>query len=76
MFGLVAEDILYLKTDQSSKSIFIDEGLRPFEYDKGGKVVKMSYYQAPEIIYDNRQAATKWAKLAFETAQKAKANKR
>ncbi len=72
MFGLVADDVLYLKTDKSSEGLFIDEGLKPFEYDKGEKVVKMSYYQAPDVIYDDRQAAANWAKLAFQTAQKAK----
>lgn len=72
MFGLVADDTLYLKTDASTEAIFIAAGLRPFEYDKGNKVVKMSYYQAPEIIFDDPLEALKWATLAFETAQSVK----
>lgn len=74
MFGLVADDVLYLKTDKLSEGLFIDKGLKPFEYDKGEKVVKMSYNQAPDVIYDDRQAAANWAKLAFASAQKAKRN--
>ena len=72
MFGLVADDNLYLKTDKSNKDIFIDAGLEPFTYDKGDKVITMSYYQAPEIIYDDPNEATIWAKLAFNAAQRMK----
>ena len=48
MFGLVCEGSLYLKVDDKNKEKFISEGLEPFVYDKGGKPVKMSYYEVPE----------------------------
>ncbi|MCG8377876.1 MAG: TfoX/Sxy family protein, partial [Proteobacteria bacterium] len=51
MIGLIADDMLYLKTDKTTEKKFIDKGLTPFEYDKGNKIVKMSYYPAPEEIY-------------------------
>lgn len=72
MFGLVADDTLYLKADEKTAEYFKSRGLSQFEYDKGGKIVKMSYYLAPEEILDNPEDAALWAKRAFETAFRAK----
>ncbi|MEA1988018.1 MAG: TfoX/Sxy family protein [Pseudomonadota bacterium] len=68
MFGLVAEDVLYLKTDKHSVADFIELNLPPFEYEKKGKSVQMSYYLAPEQIYDDADEAQVWAKKAFDAA--------
>jgi len=72
MFALVADDTLYLKADVTTKDYFIDKQLIPFEYDKGGKKIKMSYYLAPEEIYDDPDEASYWANLAYEAALRAK----
>ncbi len=70
MFALVAEDTLYLKADAENLSFFEDEGLGPFEYNKGGKVVKMSYYLAPDEIMDDCEQAAIWARRSFEAARR------
>lgn len=72
MFALVADDVLYLKADEESAGRFIERGLPAFEYDKGGKKMKMSYYTAPETIFDDPEIAKEWAVLAFEAALRAK----
>lgn len=72
MFGLVADDVLYLKVDAQSEPLFEAEGMSPFMYDKGGKMVKMSYYTAPEAIYDEPSEARQWGQVAFEAAVRAK----
>ena len=68
MFGLVADDVLYLKADSQSENIFSDLNLPPFQYTKNGKTMKMSYYLAPEEIYDDPEIAKEWAVKAFEAA--------
>lgn len=68
MFALVADDTLYLKADDKSKKEFIDKQLTPFEYDKKDKTVKLSYYLAPEEIYEDPEEAYYWARLAFQAA--------
>ena len=65
MFGLVAADVLYLKADAESVPLFEARGLAPFEYIKDGKAMKMSYYQAPEEIFDDPDVAREWAELAY-----------
>lgn len=77
MFGLVADDELYFKTDQQSVERFEERGLCAFEYQKQGKAFKMSYYQAPEEIYDDPEEAQVWANIAFDAAlRSAQKNKR
>ena len=39
MFGLVADDVLYLKVDAQSARLFEDLDLKPFEYVKNGKSI-------------------------------------
>jgi len=70
MFGLVAEDTLYLKADASSRDKFLARGLGPFEYEKNGNRVAMSYYLAPEEILEDPEAARAWAKQAFDVARR------
>jgi DNA transformation protein len=68
MFGLVADDVLYLKVDQQSEPDFIELNLSPFIYNKNGKPVEMSYYTAPEEIYDDMELARIWAHKAYDAA--------
>ncbi len=72
MFGLVADDVLYLKADEESLAAFAKQALKPFEYEKNGKKMKMSYYMAPEVIFDDPEEAREWAVRAFEAALRAK----
>ena len=68
MFALVADDSLYLKADATIAHYFESLGLGQFEYDKGGKVVKMSYYLAPAEIFDDPEQAAIWARRSLEVA--------
>ena len=53
MFALVVDDVLYLKADAELAEQFEAKGLKRFQYVKRGKPMSMSYYQAPEGIYDD-----------------------
>ena len=68
MFGLVADDVLYLKADDQSSNLFQERELSQFEYMKNGKPMKMSYYMAPEEIFDDPEVAEMWAQRAYEAA--------
>ncbi len=71
MFGLVADDTLYLKVDDQSRSTFEAEGLEPFMYVKNGKAMAMSYHQAPAEALENPREMQHWATLAYEAALRA-----
>ncbi|MDM0109690.1 TfoX/Sxy family protein [Variovorax sp. J22R24] len=66
MFGLVSGERLYLKTDEESRAKFEARGLAPFEYMRAGKLTPTSYVEAPAEIYEDREEAARWARLAWE----------
>ena len=76
MFALVADDELFLKADAVSSGVFVEQGLAPFTYQKGGRPMTMSYYRAPEGIFDDPALARDWANRAFDAALRAHANKK
>lgn len=70
MFGLIADDALYLKADQQSAHWFRERGLGPFEYMKKGKPTRLSYYAAPDEMFDDPDEAVRWATRAFDAARR------
>ncbi len=75
MFGIVADDTLYLKADDTNRPDFEAAGLGPFTYTRQGKVAALSYFQAPDETVDDRDALCRWARGAFAVAQRAAAKK-
>ncbi|MFT5610545.1 MAG: DNA transformation protein [Arenicella sp.] len=75
VFGLVADDELCLKADKQSEPLFEENQLTPFEFNKDGKIMQMSYYHAPEQIYHEPEQALVWAEIAYAAALRANAAK-
>jgi len=75
MFGLIADNVLYLKVDNETESEFRDLGLEPFTYNKKGKEFKMSYFQAPEEAIEDDEEMDLWAKKAYNSALRAASQK-
>ena len=76
MFALIADDVLYLKADSETSKKFDEFGLLPFVYNKKGKDVIMSYYQAPDTALEDSEVMQVWADMAYETAIKAASKKK
>ncbi|MDD2759908.1 MAG: TfoX/Sxy family protein [Methylomonas sp.] len=76
MFALVADDTLYLKADAENARFFEEQGLAPFEYQREGKMMKMSYYQAPAEFMEDREQADLWARRSYDAARRAQCNRR
>lgn len=72
MFALVADDTLYLKVDRETEGCFAERGLARFQYHKQGKIVAMSYYEAPDEIYDDPGEAAVWGRRAYDAARRAR----
>ena len=68
MFALVADDVLYLKTDADSRPHFEQHGLPAFSYQRNGKTYEMSYNEAPAEILDSPALMHDWANKAIEAA--------
>ena len=72
LFALVDDDVLYLKADAATKGKFEAEGLGPFTYEGKTGPVAMSYWRAPERLYDDADEMAEWAREAVLAARRAK----
>ena len=76
MFGLIADDVLYLRADAETEPAFADAGSEPFSYPtrEGGHMI-MSYWRAPEEAMDSPDSAIEWARLGLDAARRKAAAK-
>ena len=72
MFALVADNELYLKADADNQQRYLDAGLGPFQYEKNGKLMSMSYYHAPEEALEVPEELLDWARHAYAAALRVK----
>ena len=68
MFAIVMDQRLYLKADDVNRPEFEALGLAPFTYAMKGKDVALSYWAAPDAIFDDPQEAVLWARSAWDAA--------
>jgi DNA transformation protein len=71
MFALVADDVLYLKTDEVNRPKFEARNLSPFLYARKDKVISMSYNEAPGEVLDDPDEMAYWACSAIEASRRA-----
>jgi len=75
MFGLVADDVFYLKVDDTNRDDFENTGMTPFRpYPEKNKMT-MSYYEVPIDVLENKKALCVWAGKAMEVARHSKKKK-
>jgi DNA transformation protein len=73
MFGLIADDVAYLKVDDSNREDFVKAGSSVFNpYPEKDKSVVMSYYEIPADVLEDRQLLGEWAERALTVARKKK----
>ncbi len=64
IFGLLADDVLYFKVDDSNKLDFERAGMEQFQpfHDKP---MVMPYYEVPVDILENSELLVEWARKAL-----------
>jgi DNA transformation protein len=73
MFALIADDVLYFKTDEVNRPDFERAGSEPFVYNARTKQITMAYWRAPEEAMESRELAAPWARGAYAAALRARA---
>lgn len=76
IFGLIVENQLYFKVDETTMEKYKKLGGKPFEYEMRGKVSAMPYWLVPETILDNVEELRMWVEEAAEISLKAKLTKK
>jgi DNA transformation protein len=76
MFGLIAYDTLYLKTDEENRDDFIRAKSKPFSFESARKgLVTTSYWQCPVDTLKDARKLRRWIGKAHEAARRVKAAK-
>ena len=77
MFALLANDIMYLKTDAASQCDFEDAGTEPFSYQRGDKQQALkTLWRVPDEIMDDVDDLLIWSRTAVDAASAAKKRRR
>jgi DNA transformation protein and related proteins len=75
IFAIVMDNRLYLKVDALNRPDFEALGLSPFTYPMKGREVALSYWSAPDAIFDEPSEAVRWARSAWDAAARGQAAK-
>jgi DNA transformation protein len=70
MFGLIAEDTLFFKVDETNRADYEARKSQPFVYDGKGKPITMSYWRVPDDVLEDPDALRAWAMKAYDAALK------
>lgn len=69
MFGLIADDQIYLKVNPETRAEFEAQGSTPFVFvSKGGEGIAMSYWSLPATALDDVDLLKEWADRAWSAA--------
>lgn len=74
-FGLVADDVLYFKVNDSNRQDYVNAGAGPFK-PFGEKSYEMSYSEVPGEVLEDPDELARWARKAFEAARENKAGRK
>lgn len=68
MFGLVSEDVLYLKGDEDLAALFESEGCERFAYGAKSRTVSLPYWRMPDRLLDEPDEMVSWARRSLTVA--------
>jgi DNA transformation protein and related proteins len=75
MFGLMADDQIYLKVNDQTRAAFEAVGAVQFVFEtKAGGRMAMSYWSLPSEALDDSDTLIEWADRAWAAAAKAKSS--
>jgi DNA transformation protein len=69
MFGLVADDVVYLKVDDTTRDKYLAAGSAPFKPFKD-KPASLSYFEIPPEIFEDPEALIEWAEASLVIQKK------
>jgi len=71
MFGLVADNVLYLKVDDTNRDKYVAAGSAPFK-PYPDKPAIQSYFEIPPDILEDPEVLIEWAKESLSVQKKRK----
>ena len=76
MFGMVTDDTLYFRVDDHNRAAFKEAGsFPPLNYEKKGRTIDLSFWRAPERLWDEPDELVMWARTALAAARRVAAKR-
>ncbi len=76
MFGMVTQNMLYLRVDEHNREAFKEaEADPPLNYAKQGSMIDLAFWRAPERLFDEPDELHSWARLALAAAHRVAAKR-
>lgn len=77
MFGMVADNMLYLRLDDANRAAFAEALASPLlSYEKKGVAIDLAFCRAPERLFDEPDELVAWARLALAAARRVAAKRK
>jgi DNA transformation protein len=67
-FGLLMDGRLYFKTDDESRTAYIERSMASFIYEKAKRTMTMKYFEVPPEVLENREDLVAWAQRAIQAS--------
>jgi DNA transformation protein len=76
MLGMVTDNTLYLRVDDDNRAAFQEAAsFPPFNYRRKGETIDLSFWRAPERLFDEPDELVTWARIALAAAQRVAAKR-
>ena len=76
MLGMVTDNTLYLRVDDDNRAAFQEAASSPpLNYRKKGETIDLSFWRAPERLFDEPDELVTWARIALAAAQRVAAKR-
>jgi DNA transformation protein len=76
MFGMVTEDVLYFRVDNHNQETFKEaESSPPLSYVKQGRTIDLSFWRAPDRLFEEHEELIAWARAALAAAHRVAAKR-
>jgi DNA transformation protein len=76
MLGMVRDNTLYFRVDDDNRAAFKEaESFPPLNYEKKGGTIDLSFWRAPERLFDEPDELVTWARAALRAAQRVAAKR-
>ena len=76
MFGMVRDDTLYFRVDDHNREALREaETYPPLNYEKKGSFIDLSFWRAPERLFDEPDELVTWAREAVAAARRVAAKR-
>jgi DNA transformation protein and related proteins len=76
MLGMVTDDTLYFRVDDHNRAAFAEaRSFPPLNYASQGRTIDLSFWRAPERLFDEPDDLVTWARAALAAARRVAAKR-